>query len=76
MDDGVEYDRIVDVSNLQAGEFSAYSFGVEVKGRLRAVVDFWCDTLGASEFGIVLSIIRDGYRLPFADNLSRCFFAQ
>ena len=44
------------------------------KTNLQAAVDFWCDTLDASEF--VLSIIKNGYRLPFAVYPSRCFFAQ
>ena len=59
------------MSNLQTGEFTADGLGVTVKGRLGAAVDFWCDTLDASEF--VWSIIKDGYRLPFAAYSSPCF---
>ena len=36
--------------------------GVNVKGRLRRHLEFW-KRIGAPEY--ILSVIRDGYRLPF-----------
>lgn len=59
------------MSCLRSGEFAADSVSVKVKGRIGAAFDFWCDTLGASEF--VLNIIKNSYKLPFAAYSSRYF---
>ena len=59
------------MTNLHTSEFTAGDLGVTVKDRLGAAVDFWCDTLDASE--LVLRIIKDGCRLPFAAHPWRCF---
>ena len=40
MDDGVEYDRIVDVSNLQTGEFSMMVSVLRLRAALEAPLIF------------------------------------
>ena len=53
------------------GEVAAGSDATpRVKGRMKDAIDFWSDTLEASEF--VLNIIREGYRLPFSEYPSKC----
>ena len=52
-------------------EFSAKDGGNGVKGRLKSLLNFWVETLEASDF--VLDMIRRGYRLPFAQYPSQCF---
>lgn len=47
---------------------SSYEFSVKggsngVKSRLKSSLNFWVETLDASDF--VLDMIRRGYRLPF-----------
>ena len=42
-----------------------------MKGRIKESLSFWRNTLQASDF--VLSIIENGYRLPFSNYPSRCF---
>ena len=52
-------------------EFSVKGGSNGVKGRLKSSLNFWVDTLDASDF--VLDMIRRGYRLPFAEYPSKCF---
>ena len=49
---------------------SSLSGTILVKGRLRNNIQFWYD-IGASSF--ILSIIRDGYKIPFERNPSWIF---
>ena len=67
----VEYDLFLALEFLHVGEFNANNRGDNVKGRLKGALNFWRNTLNASDF--VLSIIEYGYRLPFADYLPLCF---
>ena len=52
-------------------EFSVKGGSNGVKGRLKSSLNFWVETLAASDF--VLDMIRRGYRLPFAEYPSECF---
>ena len=52
-------------------EFSVKGGSNGVKGRLKSSLNFWVETLDASDF--VLDMIRRGYRLPFAEYPSQCF---
>ena len=56
---------------MSVGEFNANNRGDNVKGRLKGALNFWRNTLTASDF--VLCIIEYGYRLPFADYPPPCF---
>ena len=70
--DKVEYDSFLALELLHVGEFNANNRGDSVKGRLQGALNFWRNTLNASDF-IILSIIEYGYRLPFADYPPLCF---
>ena len=52
-------------------EFSVKGGSNGVKGRLKSALNFWVDTLAASDF--FLDMIRRGYRRPFAEYPSECF---
>ena len=52
-------------------EFNVSSTSQGVKGRLKASINFWIDRLEAPEF--VISMIREGYRIPFGTYPTRCF---
>ena len=52
-------------------EFSVKGGSNGVKGRLKSSLNFWVQTLDASDF--VFDMIRRGYRLPFAEYPSQCF---
>ena len=52
-------------------EFSVKGCSNGVKGRLKSSLNFWVETLAASDF--VLDMIRRGYRLQFAEYPSECF---
>lgn len=52
-------------------EFSVKGGSNGVKSRLKSSLNFWVETLDASDF--VLDMIRRGYRLPFAEYPSQCF---
>ena len=52
-------------------EFSVKGGSNGVKGRLKSSLDFWVETLDASNF--VLDMIRRSYRLPFAKYPSQSF---
>ena len=52
-------------------EFSVKGGSNGVKGRLKSSLNFWVETLAASDF--VLDMIKRGYRLPFAEYPSECF---
>ena len=69
--DEVEYESFLALQFLHVGEFNANDKGDNVKGRLKGALNFWRNTLNASDF--VLSIIEYGYRLPFADYPPSCF---
>ncbi len=67
MEDEEEVDNplITELSEVQSYseiDNGAVHAGVNVKGRLRRHLDFW-KRIGAPEY--ILSVIRDGYRLPF-----------
>ena len=47
-------------------EFSVKGGSNGVKGRLKSSLNFWVETLDASDF--VLDMIRRGYRVPFGFN--------
>ena len=57
--DEVEYDSFLALALLPVGEFNANNRGDNVKGRLKGGLNFWRNTLNASDF--VLSIIEYGY---------------
>ena len=46
---------------------------VKVKGRLKACVQFW-ESISAPQF--VLSVIREGYKIPFLHTPPRAFFSK
>ena len=52
-------------------EFNVSSTSQGVKGCLKASINFWIDRLEAPEF--VISMIREGYRIPFGTYPTRCF---
>lgn len=54
-----------------SNKFSVKGGSNGVKGRLKPLLNFWVETLDASDF--VLDMIRCGYRLPFAQYPSQCF---
>ena len=45
------------------GEVASAGNRESVKGRLKPGIEFWSNTLDASDF--VLRAIREGYRIPF-----------
>lgn len=53
------------------GEFCAGTTNTKVKDRIRGAIEFWSNTLNASNF--VLNMIQEGYRLPFRDYPCQCF---
>ena len=53
---------MADSSNVRSSCSAANNDGVRPTGRLRERIDFW-RSIGASSF--VLSVIRQGYFLPF-----------
>ena len=57
-----------------AGEFVAETTCSSVAGRLEKSAYFWETCLQAPDF--VLSIIREGYRLPFGQYPSPCFLVN
>ena len=56
---------------LMPGKFSVKGGSNGVKVRLESSLNFWVETLAASDF--VLDMIRRDYRLPFAESPSQCF---
>ena len=56
------FDEFIEVINDYEHESLTGSAVFQVKGSLRRNISFWHD-IGAPEF--ILSIIQDGYRLPF-----------
>ena len=52
-------------------EFSIKGGSNGVEGRLKSSLNFWVETLDASDF--VLDMIRRGYRLPFPSILQSAF---
>ena len=61
------FDEFIEVINDYEHESLTGSAVLQVKGSLRRNISFW-DDIGATEF--ILSIIQDGYRLPFETILS------
>ena len=61
----------VDCDFLQFLQFTVKGGSNGVKGRLKSSLNFWVETLDASDF--VLDMIRHGYKLPFAEYPSQCF---
>ena len=53
-----------DLLSSCSDEFSVKGGSNGVKRRLKSLLNFWVETLDASDF--VLDMIRRGYRLPFA----------
>ena len=64
-------DSFLALEFLHVGKFNANNRGDNVKGRLKGALNFWRNTLNASDF--VLSTNECGYRLPFADYPPHCF---
>ena len=72
----VEEDSIVvpSFTTRVTGEFETETTHLSVAGRLEKSANFWETCLEAPEF--VLSIIKEGYRLPFGQYQSTCFLAN
>jgi len=63
---------LMHLSSCSGDEFSVKGGSNGVKGRLKSSLNFWVETLDASDF--VLDMIRRSYRLPFAEYPTQCFF--
>ena len=74
--DVVEEDSIVVPSFITrvTGEFETETTHLSVAERMEKSANFWETYLEAPEF--VLSIIKEGYRLPFGQHPSTCFLAN
>ena len=60
------FDEFIEVINDYKHESLTGSAVLQVKGSSRRSISFWYD-IGAPEF--ILSIIQDGYHLPFNNSL-------
>ena len=70
--DKVEYE--LDYYCSQSEKYELTRGVVSAKGKLKDNLSFWENTIEANSF--ILSVIKEGYRIPFIENPSSVFLSN